>query len=63
MWHSEEEEDLSAGIIRTRMNYFETPENKEWQHEILGELLDTSIEIDGFLTNEVSEMIHMLCTT
>ena len=56
-------EDLSGYSIKTKMNYFNTPEEEKWRHEILTELLDESVEIDGFQNNEISEMINILCTT
>ena len=56
-------EDLSGYIIKTKMNYFDTPEREKWRHGILTELLDESVEIGGFQNNEISEMIKILCTT
>ena len=55
--------DLSPGTVKTRMKYFKTPENEEWRHGVLEELLDASTEVSGFEKQEIVEMIQFICTT
>ena len=54
---------LSASAVKRAMEYFAVPVGEEWRIPVLQELLDPEVEVPGFLSVELKEMIDYVCTT
>ena len=54
---------LSSGMIKEKMRYFSVPEEQTWRTDILNELLNNEIAVEGFTDVEKQDMISFLCTT
>ena len=54
---------LSSGMIKKKMRYFSVPEEQTWRIDILNELLNNGIDVEGFTDVEKQDMISFLCTT
>ena len=54
---------LKPCAVKATMEYFKTPVGEEWRHNVLKELLDDNVEIDGLERTEKHQFINFLCTT
>ena len=45
------------------MEYFAVPNGEQWRVPVLNELLDPELEVPGFLSEEIKEMIDHMCTS
>ena len=54
---------LSASAVKRSMEYFAVPVGEQWRIPVLQELLDPEVEVPGFLSVELKEMIDNVCTT
>ena len=54
---------LSASAVKKSMEYFAVPNGEQWRVPVLNELLDPELEVPGFLSEEIKEMIDHMCTS
>ena len=54
---------LSASAVKKSMEYFAVPNGEQWWVPVLNELLDPELEVPGFLSEEIKEMIDHMCTS
>ena len=52
---------LTSRMIKEKMKYFPLPPQESWRIGFLSELLNSNLEIPGFNTDEVDEMVSHLC--
>ena len=52
---------LTSRMIKEKMKYFPVPPQESWRIGFLSELLNSNLEIPGFNTDEVDEMVSHLC--
>ena len=53
---------LTSALVKAKMKYFEVPPDQTWRTQILSELLNSKVTIEGFDLAEVHAMITYLCT-
>ena len=53
---------LSSPLVKAKMKYFSVPPDQTWRTQILSELLNSKVTIEGFDLEEVHAMITYLCT-
>ena len=56
-------EDLTRSIVKSRLKYYEVPEEEGWRLGPILEILDENLEIPGLTHEESSEILAYLCTT
>ena len=54
--------DLTPSIVKSRLRYFEVPEEEGWRLGPILEILDENLEIPGLTLEESSEILAYLCT-
>ena len=53
---------LSSAVVKAKMKYFPVPPDQTWRIQILSELLNSKVTVEGFEAEEVKTMINYLCT-
>ena len=56
-------DQLNPRTIKEKMKYFPVPQEESWRVGFLTELLNSNLEIPGFNTHEVDEMVSYLCNS
>ena len=54
---------LTPSIVKSKMKYFEVPDDQTWRVPILRELLDGKLCVPGFTESELTTMKNFLCTS
>ena len=54
---------LTPSIVKSKMKYFEVPDDQTWRVPILRELLDAKLCVPGFTEQEITTMKNFLCTS
>ena len=54
---------LTPSIVKTKMKYFQVPEDQTWRIPILRELMDRKLSVPGFTESELDTMKRYLCTS
>ena len=54
---------LSSVMIKKKMKYFSLPREEEWRIPILRELVNQSVQIPGFISDEIQAMTDHICTS
>ena len=54
---------LTPSIVKTKMKYFQVPDEQKWRIPILRELMDGKITVPGFTEEELNTMKNYLCTS
>ena len=55
-------ETLTPAMVKKEMSYSRVPDGEEWRVGALSELLDNTLVIPGFTTEEIDDIKHHLCT-
>ena len=56
-------ENLTPSMVKTKLKYFDVPEDEGWRLGPILELLNENLKIPGFTDDETSEILEYLCTT
>ena len=54
---------LTPSIVKTKLKYFQVPDEQKWRIPILRELIDGKISVPGFTEEELNTMKNYLCTS
>ena len=52
---------LTSATVKKKMKYFLVPDPESWRTGFLSELTSKDLEVPGFTSQEISEMVSFLC--
>ena len=54
---------LTSSIVKSKMKYYQVPEDQKWRVPILKELMNDKLTIPGFTESELNTIKNHLCTS